>query len=347
MKKLKYFAVFTLPISVWISFECNGILTFLPLFIFFGFVPLLELFLRPNSKNLELHEKELVEKDRFYDSILYLMVPVQWFFVFYFLATIAEAENTSDLTGRIFSMGLMCGIIGINVGHELGHRMKNWERFLGEALLFSSLENHFLPYHNRGHHTNVATPADAATARKNEPIYVFWFRSQIGSYIQAWQIENTRMSIMKKPWFYWSNKMIQYSFLYGVWLTLVYNLYGLNVFLYFLSSCAIGILLLECVNYIEHYGLIRKQRENGTYETVKLWHSWNSNHVIGRVVLFELSRHSDHHYKADKPYQNLESNADSPILPSGYPGMILLSFVPPLFFKVMNKHVEMALAKSK
>ncbi|MFM8241821.1 MAG: alkane 1-monooxygenase, partial [Crocinitomicaceae bacterium] len=285
-------------------------------------------------------------KDRFYDWILYLMLPLQWFFIFYFLTIISKSENTVDLIGRINSMGLMCGIIGINAGHELGHRMKSWERLIGEALLFTSLENHFLPYHNRGHHTNVGTPSDAATARKNEPLYIFWFRSQIGSYIQAWQIENTRMLIMKKPWFHSSNKMIQYSILYIFWLTAVLGFFGTNVFFYYIGACATGIILLESVNYIEHYGLMRKQRENGTYETVKLWHSWNSNHIIGRVVLFELSRHSDHHFKADKPYQILDSFEQSPIMPTGYPGMIILSLIPPLFFKVMNKPVENALSKS-
>jgi len=340
MKKLKYLTVFLLPLSVWISFEFKGLLTFLPMIVFFGFVPLIELFLKPNAKNIEIQEKELLEKDRFYDWILYLMLPLQWFFIFYFLTTISNSENTTDLTGRIISMGLMCGIIGINVGHELGHRMKSWERLIGEALLFTSLENHFLPYHNRGHHTNVGTPSDAATARKNEPLYIFWFRSQFGSYFQAWQIENTRMLIMKKPWFHWSNKMIQYSILSIFWLTAVLSFFGTNVFLYYIGACATGIILLESVNYIEHYGLMRKQRENGTYETVKLWHSWNSNHIIGRVVLFELSRHSDHHFKADKPYQILESYEQSPIMPTGYPGMIILSLIPPLFFKVMNKHVD-------
>jgi alkane 1-monooxygenase len=134
--------------------------------------------------------------------------------------------------------------------------------------------------------------------------------------------------------------MIQYSILYVIWLVTIYIFLGKATLLFYLFACVIGIILLESVNYIEHYGLIRKKRENGTYETVKLWHSWNSNHIIGRVVLFELSRHSDHHFKADKPYQTLESSEQSPIMPTGYPGMIILSLIPPLFFKVMNKHID-------
>ncbi len=346
MKKLKYLSIFSLPLSVWISFHFTGIWTFLPVIIFFVLVPLLELFVKPNPRNLEVHEKELVEKDPFYDWMLYLMMPIQWYFIFYFLFYVSDWANSPDFIGRIISMGTMCGIIGINVGHELGHRMKSWERFIGETLLFTSLENHFLPYHNRGHHTNVGTLMDPATARKNETLYIFWIRSHFGSYFQAWQIEAQRMKIMKKPWFYWSNKMLTYSILYIIWLSFIYFFFGNVAFKAYLWAAAIGIILLETVNYIEHYGLMRKQRENGTYETVKRWHSWNSNHVIGRVVLFELSRHSDHHFKADRPYQLLESHEQSPTMPTGYPGMMLLSLVPPLFFKVMNRRVENVLSNS-
>jgi alkane 1-monooxygenase len=346
MRKLKYFSIFSLPISVWISFQNNGLLTYLPIVIFFIIVPLLELILPPNPKNLDQNERMLAEKDSFYDWMLYLMFPTQWFFVIYFLTHVSDWDSNFEYVGRILSMGAMCGIIGINVGHELGHRMKAWERFIGEALLFTSLENHFLPYHNRGHHTKVGTPDDPATARKNEPLYFFWFRSHFGSYIQAWQIEFQRMKIIKKPWFHWSNKMIIYTVLYVIWLSIIYSNFGYEVLISYLWISGIGIILLETVNYIEHYGLMRKQRENGTYETVKRWHSWNSNHIIGRVVLFELSRHSDHHFKANRPYQLLESHEHSPTMPTGYPGMMLLSLVPPLFFRVMNKHVEKALSHS-
>jgi alkane 1-monooxygenase len=204
----------------------------------------------------------------------------------------------------------------------------------------TSLENHFLPYHNRGHHTNVATPSDPATARRNEPVFVFWFRSHFGSYAQAWQIECQRMSIMGKWKFSLFNRMVNYTMAQIAVLLSIYFFFGLFAMLGFFAAAVFGILLLETVNYIEHYGLLRKQRENGTYESVKRIHSWNSNHVIGRVVLFELSRHSDHHFKADRPYQLLENHDESPVMPTGYPGMMLLSLFPPLFFQVMNKRIS-------
>jgi alkane 1-monooxygenase len=346
MKKLKYLSIFSLPMTVWISFHSYGIWSFLPIFIYFLIVPLLELVLKPNPSNFDNYEKELAANDSFYDWLLYAMLPIQWFFIIFFLQHISTWGNSTEFYGRLVSMGAMCGIIGINVGHELGHRMSKWEQLIGEALLFTSLENHFLPYHNRGHHTHVGTPSDPATARKNEILYLFWIRSQFGSYFQAWQIEIQRMKICKKPWFHWSNKMLVYSSLYIIWLIGIYFFFGYIALKTYLFVALIGILLLETVNYIEHYGLMRKKRENGTYENVKRWHSWNSNHVIGRVILFELSRHSDHHFKADRPYQLLESHDDSPTMPTGYPGMMLLSLIPPLFFLIMNKRVDAILNKN-
>ena len=339
MNWIKYCTAYLVPITTWISFNSQGIFAYLPLLVFFGIVPFLELMIPTRE---EYNDSESTRKDPIiYDFLLYSMVPIQLFFLFYFVFNVSSWSETPALIGRIISMGIMCGIIGINVGHELGHRMRRWEKLLGEILLMTSLENHFTPYHNRGHHTYVATPKDPATARKNEPLYVFWFRSHFGSYLQAWQIEFQRMKISKRSKFSLSNSMIIYTILHITLCTSIFFIFGIKPLLLFLVAAGIGILLLETVNYIEHYGLLRKQRENGTYERVQRWHSWNSNHILGRVILFELSRHSDHHYKADKPYQLLETHDTSPTMPSGYPGMMLLSTIPPLFFAIMNKLVEL------
>lgn len=340
MKKLKYLCILTLPLTVVVSFNSSGILTFLPLFVFFGLVPLLEMAFESNSKNLDRRELDLAADDKFYDFLLYLMLPIQWGFLVYFFYTISETKVTLDLAGRIVSMGIMCGVVGINLGHELGHRSNKLEQLIGEVLLLSSLENHFLPYHNRGHHHDVGTQKDPASAKKNEILFIFWFRSQIGSYFKAWKFEKERLTIQKLSFLHYSNRMIIYTFLHIAFLMSIYFIFGFKVLVAFVITAIIGILLLETVNYIEHYGLVRQQNENGTYERVRRWHSWNSNHVLGRVILFELSRHSDHHYKADRPYQLLESHEESPTMPTGYPGMMLMAFVPPLFFKVMNKRVE-------
>ncbi len=340
MKKLKYLTIYLLPITVAVSLTSQGVLTFLPLVVFFVLIPLAELLLKQDARNLDEKERELAANDPFYDWLLYSMIPIQIAFLVWFLMTFQDANSTLSLVGRTISTAIMCGVIGINIGHELGHRTNRFEQFLGELLLLTSLENHFLPYHNRGHHNNVATPDDPATARKNEWLYIFWFRSHLGSYFQAWQIEFERLRIMGKSIVSFENRMIVYSLVQISVCTLIFLILGPKALLFFLLVAAGGILLLETVNYIEHYGLLREKRENGTFDRVRRIHSWNSNHVFGRLVLFELSRHSDHHYKPDRPYQLLETHEESPIMPTGYPGMMLLALLPPLFFRVMNKKIK-------
>jgi alkane 1-monooxygenase len=344
MKRLKYFLIFLLPVTVTIAFSSKGMLSFLPLFVFFALVPLLELLIPKHWNTDAATETDLSSPDLYYNLLLYSLVPLQWIFIFLFLSEQNQISDSLTWWGRVCSMGLMCGIIGINVGHELGHRSSKFERFLGELLLLSSLENHFLPYHNRGHHVNVGTPSDPASARRNELLYFFWFRSQIGSYIQAWQIELQRMRICQKALFSFRNKMIQYTIAQLLLLLVIYWTYHTTGLISFLVAASVGIILLETVNYIEHYGLARKLNPNGKYELVKRKHSWNSNHLLGRAILFELTRHSEHHYKPDKPYQLLHSHQSAPNMPTGYPGMMLLALFPPLFFWKMNKAVDSALA---
>ena len=341
MKALKYFSISILPITVFIAFTNYGWLTFLPLFTFFGLIPFLELFFNPNKENFTKDEEQKEKENNIYTAILYATVPVQIFFLGWFFIVIQEVDLTNfEFFGRISAMGLMCGAIGLNVGHELGHRNNRFDEFLGEILLLTSLNTHFLPYHNAGHHFNVATPKDAATARKGEILYFFWIRSHFTSYFQAWEAENNRLKNSEKSWFHIQNRMIIYTlcniFLVGG----IYFFFGSFVMLAFLAAAIFGILQLETVNYIEHYGLLRKQNEHGRYERVKRTHSWNSDHVIGQVMLFNLSRHSDHHYNGSKHYQLLKTLPESPQMPTGYPGMMLLSLFPPLWFLVMHKKLQ-------
>lgn len=309
--------------------------------VFFGFVPALELLFRPNSENFSKEEEEAEKENKAYTYILYAMVPVQLAYLFYFFMVIQDTGLTTlDLAGRITAMGLMCGVIGINVGHELGHRNNRFDEFLGEILLLTSLDTHFLPYHNGGHHFNVATPKDAATARKNELLYIFWIRSHFTSYAQAWQLENRRMKENERSWFHFQNRMVIYTVANIILLASIFHFFSWLGLISFLSAAVVGILLLETVNYIEHYGLLREKNKHGRYERVKRTHSWNSDHVIGKVMLFNLSRHSDHHYNGSKHYQILKSLPESPQMPTGYPGMMLLSLFPPLWFALMNKKIH-------
>ncbi len=338
MKKAAYLLVYLLPVSVYIALTTTGWLTFLPVVVFFGLVPVLELLLPPDSRNPAKEALRHLKEDKYYDWVIYLTIPLHIGLLFYFFQVIATTPAGSlAYTGRILSVGLLCGVTGINLGHELGHRHNRVEQLLGELLLLTSLNTHFLPYHNAGHHVNVATPNDPATARRNQLLYAFWLTSHFGSYRQAWRLESQRLARKGGRAFSWQNRMLGYSVANVLLVAAIYYFFGLKVLVSFLLVATIGILLLETVNYIEHYGLLRQKNADGRYERVQHHHSWNSDHVLGRAVLFNLSRHSDHHYNASLKYQVLKSIPDSPQMPTGYPGMMLLALLQPLWFWVMNK----------
>lgn len=340
MHKLKYLSVFIVAGTVYVSFTNYGIWTYLPLLFSFGFIPILELVFKPNAKNFTKEEQLKLKNDSFFDFVLYAVVLVQVGFLIFFLFIIQQSVSNFEFIGRILSFGVLCGIFGINVGHELGHRKNRFQQFLGEILLLTSLETHFLPYHNSGHHYNVATPKDPATARKGEWLFLFWFRSQIGSYLQAWEIETKRLKNKSNHFFSFKNRMLNYTIAQLLLLSGIYYIFNFNTMLAFIGAALFGIIMLETVNYIEHYGLLRKINVNGKYERVLPQHSWNSNHLVGRTILFELSRHSDHHFKASKHYQLLDSTPNSLQMITGYPGMMLLALIPPLWFKIIHKQLE-------
>jgi alkane 1-monooxygenase len=245
-----------------------------------------------------------------------------------------------ELSGKVLVMGLLCGTFGINVAHELGHRTNRSEQFLAKILLLSSLYMHFFIEHNKGHHKRVSTPEDPASARYGESVYAFYFRSVIFSYLSAWHIANSEMKKKGLPAWHWKNEMLQYQFIQLFFVVTIGLVFGWRECLLFIGAAFIGVLLLETVNYIEHYGLERRKNENGSYERAMPEHSWNSNHVIGRIVLFELSRHSDHHYIASRKYQVLRHHDDAPQMPTGYPGMMILSLLTPAWYAVMNPRVK-------
>jgi len=235
---------------------------------------------------------------------------------------------------------VMLGGIGINVAHELGHRQTRHEQFMAKALLLPSAYMHFFIEHNRGHHKNVSTHEDPASSRFNETLYHFWVRSVVFSFVSAWNLEKKRLQRAKAPVWSLKNEMIRFQLIQLIFWAIILLTFGWQATLLYTVAAIIGFLMLETVNYIEHYGLARKKVSENRYERVEPVHSWNSNHVVGRIMLFELSRHSDHHFKPAKKYQILEHHDHSPQMPTGYPGMMLLSAVPPLWFHVMNPRIS-------
>ena len=224
-----------------------------------------------------------------------------------------------------------------NHTHELGHRNDRVSQLAAKGFLLSTLYLHFIIEHNRGHHRNVATDKDPASAVKGQWVYQFWFQSVIGSWRSAWKLETARLD--KKGLSWWHNEMIHFSLIQGSLLLATYLGFGLTSMLAFCVTATIGFLTLETINYVEHYGLRRELQDNGKYERVKPHHSWNCNRNIGRILLFELTRHSDHHAYPKREYQILRHHNDAPELPAGYPAMVLLSLCPPLWFRVMDPRI--------
>ena len=341
-RAFKYLLPLPLYILAYIAFNNRGLLCWFPTIYAWVLLPVAELLIKPDETNMSTAEEEIAKKDRTYDYMLYLFVLLQFVALYTFLNSFKLSVDLSgwDKAGRICSMGLLCGTFGINIGHELGHRVNAFEQTLAKASLLTSLYMHFFIEHNRGHHKNVATPGDPSSARYNEPVYFFYLRTISQSYCSAWKIANEAIKKKGLPVWHWQNEMIQVHIIQFALLAFILVNAGVTITVYFLGAALLGILLLETVNYIEHYGLQRKQTAPGKYERAMPHHSWNSDHVLGRLMLFELSRHSDHHYLASRKYQVLKHHDHTPQLPTGYPGSMLLSLLPPLWFYVMNKKIR-------
>lgn len=337
---MKYLWAYTIPLVSFAGCYFGGFWTYSALIFAFGLIPILELLLPTDPANYDEENIQSRSKNPVFDFLLYLNIPIVFFILIFNLHQIsAKTLFTAEWFGYVLSTGIVLGANGINVAHELGHRDSWLERMLAKLLLLPSHYMHFYIEHNHGHHLQVATPEDPSTAKFNQSIYSFWFQSVIGTYLKAWKIQWSLNKMENRHPLSWRNDMLWFAVFQGLYLLLVYTSFGLAGLLFVLLSGMVGFLLLETINYIEHYGLQRNRLASGRYERVSEKHSWNSNHILGRIMLYELTRHSDHHYKSQKKYQILEYHDNSPQLPFGYPTSMVLSLFPPLWFKVMNKRI--------
>ncbi|WP_420458200.1 alkane 1-monooxygenase [Neolewinella sp.] len=323
----KYLLAYALPLAGLLGVHLGGAWSPGSIYVAFVLLPVLELILPASTDNHAAEEEESRTQSRFFDWLLYLNLPVLYGIVGYFLYVATTRELSGwETAGMVCNVGLLIGSIGINVAHELGHRSTRGEQLLAQALLLPGLYMHFFIEHNRGHHRHVATPEDPATSRRDQTVYAFWLRSVTLSYLDAWKLD--------------PKLMVKFQAIEVAYLALVTFVFGWPGLWLAIGAATFGFLMLETVNYIEHYGLQRRQTEQGRYEPVLPIHSWNSDHELGRILLYELTRHSDHHFKSTRKYQVLRRFEESPQLPTGYPACMLLSLVPPLWFRVMNPRVE-------
>ncbi|MFZ8933439.1 MAG: alkane 1-monooxygenase [Bacteriovoracaceae bacterium] len=326
-----YLFAFTISGFLLLSLYSSGIYTYSLLFYAFVLLPILEYILSTSNETPK-------ENTAFNDLMVYLQLPLLAFSSYLFLER-APHVDIFERVGMIISMGIGIGVIGINVGHELGHRSSKWEQLLSHLLLLQSHYLHFLIEHNRGHHRYVATPEDPASAPKGMSVYFFIPRSIFMGIRSAWRLEKKRLRTKNKSLWSPSNLMLVYIFYQLVFVLFIIYFFGLQAYIFYFLAAVLGIFLLEIINYIEHYGLLRQKLSNGRYEKVRPCHSWNSDHLVGRSILFELTRHSDHHENPNRKYPTLRSMNDAPQLPFGYPTMVLVTLIPWLWFRLMNHRI--------
>jgi alkane 1-monooxygenase len=328
----------TLPFIVYglVHLTGAGILWFGGPLLIFGLFPLLDLLIGLDAENPPESVLKWLEQDRYYRWCTYAFLPLQYAGLAFACALWASGHLTVlDKVGLAATEAMVAGI-AINTAHELGHKRDRLERRLSKIALAQSGYGHFFVEHNRGHHVRVATPEDPASARLGESFWAFLPRTVRGSLASAWKLERERLA--RDGCSVWSvhNNML------GAWaLTVVLfggltAVFGLKILPYLLLQMVLGFPLLEVVNYLEHYGLLRQKRPDGRYERTRAEHSWNSNNVASNVLLYHLQRHSDHHANPTRRYQALRHFDEAPQLPTGYAGMILLALVPPLWRAVMD-----------
>ncbi len=293
-------------------------------FVFVG-IPLVDFLVGENKANPNSQQEQIWKEHKSWGPPLYFYSITHFILLFLGGYLVMMKGSTIDSLMIAITIGLYTGGLGITVGHELCHKKETLPRFIADILLASVCYQHFAVEHVRGHHLNVSTPEDPASARKNENVYFFLVRTICGSFLHALKID--------------AKDVIKGLFISSIFI-FISAFISKDVLMYFLIQSVVAILLLELVNYVEHYGLSRNQLSNGRYEKVLPIHSWNSSHRFSNYLLFNLQRHSDHHALAHIPYVNLKHHDNAPQLPSGYPGMILLALIPPLWFKIMNPKLE-------
>jgi alkane 1-monooxygenase len=334
-------AIPLLPFIAWGLVSATGLGVFWwwgPIFLY-GILPILDTVIGTDPNNPPEAVVARLDADRYYRWCTYAYLPLQ----FVALAFACWKVSTGhlpwfDLLGLAVTMGVVSGV-AINTAHELGHKRLGYERWLSKVALSTTGYGHFFIEHNRGHHVRVATPEDPASSRMGESLFAFFPRTVIGSFRSAWGLERTRLGRQHRHTWSIHNGIINAWAMSVVVFGSLIAAFGVRVIPLLAIQAVFGFMLLEVVNYLEHYGLRRQREANGRYERCRPDHSWNSNNIASNLVLYHLQRHSDHHANPTRRFQALRQFDEAPQLPSGYGTMIVLAYFPPLWRKVMDPRV--------
>ncbi len=331
-KRYAWMLACVIPMAPFIAFAADqviglGIAYWLgPALIFFVF-PALDHLIGVDSENPPDSILKWLEEDRYYRRVTYAFVPVQYAGLVFACYLWAYGDLT---TFGAIGLAVTCGVvngIAIATAHELGHKRESLERWLSKIALAPTFYGHFYIEHNRGHHVRVSTPEDPASSRFYESFYRFWPRTVTGSLRSSIEIEKKRLDRVGSSFFSLRNDLINAWLMSIALFVTLTAVFGWVVLPYLLVQAVIGFSLLEVVNYLEHYGLLRETKEDGRYERCLPKHSWNSNMVASNVFLFHLQRHSDHHAHPTRRYQSLRHFEEAPELPEGYATMIVYALI--------------------
>jgi alkane 1-monooxygenase len=330
-----------LPFVSWALVRWTGLTLFWfagPVVVF-GVIPLLDFLVGSDSRNPPDALVGKLEEDRYYRLCTYAFLPLQYASLV-LSCWLWGRGNLSIVANIGIALSVGCvGGIAIACAHELGHKLDPFERWLSRIALAQTGYGHFLVEHNRGHHVNVATPEDPASARFGESFYAFWPRTVSGSFRSGVKIERQRLEKAGRSFWTLDNDVLN-AWLLSVFLVAgLVAAFGVRILPYLVLQAVLGFSLLEVVNYLEHYGLLRQKGPDGRYERCRPAHSWNSNQIVSNVFLYHLQRHSDHHAYPTRRYQALRHFDEAPNLPSGYATMILAALIPPLWRRVMDHRV--------
>jgi len=327
-----------LPLVAIALAEATGwrVLLWSPLLFIYGVVPLLDWLIGVDDDNPPESIVPELERDPWYRWLTYAALPVHVLVLTLGMWYVVEwAQTPAERLAIVLSLGFMAAL-AINTGHALGHKRERLDQWLSRVALALAGYGHFRIEHNLGHHVQVATPEDSASARMGESLYRFLLRELPGGMRRGWRLETARLRRAGLPAWSAHNEILQ---AHAITLLLQGGLVawlGWQVLPWLVLHNLFAWLQVTGVNYIEHYGLLRQQRPDGTYERCRPRHSWNSNHSVSNLMLFHLQRHSDHHAHAERRYQSLRHFDEAPQLPTGYMGMLLLAELPPLYFRVMD-----------
>jgi alkane 1-monooxygenase len=311
----------------------------IPLLSSYFVIPFIDYALGSDTNNPPEEIVPQLEEDRYYRVLTWLTVPMH-FLVLIVIAWFVGTQQISAISLIVLAItaGSYSGL-GINTAHEMGHKKSKLERLLAKIVLAVPAYGHFCIEHNRGHHRDVATFEDPASARMGESIYSFVLREIPGAFKRGWIAEKDRLALLGKSEWSLHNDILQSYVLSIVLQGTLIVLFGWIMIPFLALHNVWAWYQLTSANYIEHYGLLRLKDANGRYERCQPHHSWNANYIFSNIVLFHLERHSDHHANPTRRYQSLRDFPDIPELPNGYYGMYLLAYVPWLWYRVMDKRV--------